>query len=96
MDIIKLASNIIKLIYAKRGQQDIKAELVSNVCEYFDMIKDEKLTEADLRFLRYIASEAGVPQYFEMLNRFQPDFEHRELDVHMDSLPTWLCNESCG
>lgn len=88
MDIIKSASNIIKLIYAKRGQQDNNAELVSKVCEYFDMVKDEKLTAADLRFLRYIASEAGVPQYFEMLNKFQPDIEHRELDVHMNSLPT--------
>lgn len=52
MDIIKSASNIIKLIYAKRGQQDNNAELVSKVCEYFDMVKDEKLTAADLRFLR--------------------------------------------
>ena len=70
MDIVKGAASIIKLIYAKRRGENVSAELVKQVCEYYDVRKNEDLKEGDLRFLRYIASEAGVPQYYDMLNNF--------------------------
>ena len=73
MDIVRGAANIIKLIYAKRNGGNVSVELVKKVCEYFDARKCENLKEGDLRFLRYIASEAGIPQYYEMLDIFHND-----------------------
>lgn len=94
MDIVKSASEIIKLIYAKRRKQDVNAELVGKVCEYFDAIKEKNLVEPELRFLRYIASEAGVPQYYEMLKNFNPEMGQRVTNVHIDSLSTMI-EEAC-
>lgn len=45
--------------------------LVSKVCEYFNCIKSDKLDGSDLNFLSFIASEAGVPQYYDMLIKRQ-------------------------
>ena len=47
------------------------AEFVSKVCEYFNCIKSDKLDGSDLNFLSFIASEAGVPQYYDMLIKRQ-------------------------
>lgn len=87
MDIVRGAANIIKLIYAKRRGEDVKAELVKQVCIFFDARKKDDLTEADLRFLRYIASEAGVPQYYEMLNNFKQGILESVEDIHLDDMP---------
>lgn len=87
MDIIKSASNIIKLIYAKRRGENVDADLVQKVCVYFDSIKGNELSSSDLHFLRYIANEAGVPQYYVMLSKFQHDLEQSEVDLHIKDLP---------
>ena len=50
MDIIKSASNIIKLIYAKRRGENVDADLVQKVCVYFDSIKGNELSSSDLHF----------------------------------------------
>lgn len=92
MDNVKRAANIVKLIYAKRRGESVGPELVKCVCEYFDFIKKTELHEADLRFLRYIAMESGVPQYYNMLKRFQVDID--EQDIHLDAIPTIL--EECS
>ena len=93
MDTNGSISNLIKLVYLKRKGQDVLAELIKSVCEYFDVIKNERLSEGDIRFLRYIASEAGVPQYFSMLNKFDNGVSEREYDVHLDMMPV-LVEES--
>jgi hypothetical protein len=87
MDIIKSASNIIKLIYAKRRGENVDADLVQKVCVYFDSIKGNELSSSDLHFLRYIANEAGVPQYYVMLSKFQHGLEQSEVDLHIKHLP---------
>ncbi len=87
MDIVRGAANIIKLIYARRNGSNVSAELVKKVCEYFDARKCENLKEGDLRFLRYIASEAGIPQYYEMLDIFHNDIIENVDDIHLDTLP---------
>ena len=93
MDIIQSTSHIIKLIYAKRRGDDVSAELVKATCEYFDARKTDTLSEGDARFLRYIASEAGVPQYFCMLKNYENGISEKELDIHLDLLPV-LVEES--
>lgn len=92
MDNVKRAANIVKLIYAKRRGEAVDPELVKCVCEYFDLIKKTELHEADLRFLRYIAMESGVPQYYNMLKKFHVDID--EQDIHLDAIPTIL--EECS
>lgn len=87
MDIVRGAANIIKLIYAKRRGENVKAELVKQVCEYYDVRKNEDLKEGDPCFLRYIASEAGVPQYYDMLNNFHDNNIGNVEDIHLDTMP---------
>ncbi len=48
-------------------------ELINFVCKYFDAIKDTSFSEADKKFLRYISTVAGVPQYFDVLS---DEFKH--------------------
>ena len=70
MDRFEGTSNIIKAYYQfKRNGNN--AEFVSKVCEYFNCIKSDKLDGSDLTFLSFIASEAGVPQYYDMLIKRQ-------------------------
>lgn len=70
MDRFEGTSNIIKAYYQfKRNGNN--AEFVSKVCEYFNCIKSDKLDGSDLNFLSFIASEAGVPQYYDMLIKRQ-------------------------
>lgn len=70
MDRFEGTSNIIKAYYQfKRNGNN--AEFVSKVCGYFNCIKSDKLDGSDLNFLSFIASEAGVPQYYDMLIKRQ-------------------------
>lgn len=70
MDRFEGTSNIIKAYYQfKRNGNN--AEFISKVCEYFNCIKSDKLDGSDLNFLSFIASEAGVPQYYDMLIKRQ-------------------------
>ena len=70
MDRFEGTSNIIKAYYQfKRNGNN--AGFVSKVCEYFNCIKSDKLDGSDLNFLSFIASEAGVPQYYDMLIKRQ-------------------------
>lgn len=45
--------------------------LISCVCRYFDAIKYDNLTQADLKFLQYIAHNSGIPQFYDMLSNYQ-------------------------
>lgn len=66
MDRFEGTSNIIKAYYHYKRSGN-NAEFVSKVCDYFNHIKLDKLDGSDLNFLSFIASEAGVPQYYDML-----------------------------
>lgn len=90
MDLIKSTSDIIKLIYSKRNGCDVITELVRLVCEYYDNRRKDNLTDSDLRFMRYIANEAGIPQYYEMLLRYQNTDVCDDEDLHLDAIPVLL------
>ena len=51
------------------------SEFIKRVCHYYDFIKDETLSEPDIKFLRFLADRSGIPQYFELLNHFNSDSE---------------------
>lgn len=66
MDRLTRTANIIKAYYSYKKNSD-SATFVKEVCEFFDFIKSEPISEADMNFLLFLANEAGVPQYFDLL-----------------------------
>ena len=64
---------------------------VKSTCDYYDAVKLDELTSSDLNFLRYIANEAGVPQYFELLERkYQEGNEINPEDMNLLSMSSFL------
>lgn len=43
------------------------AKFVKSVCDFFDNIKEDDLSESDMTFLLFLANEAGIPQYYDLL-----------------------------
>lgn len=66
MDRLTRTSNIVKSYYRYKRTNDA-ALFVKEVCRFFDYIKDEKLSDSDLNFLLFLANEAGIPQYYDLL-----------------------------
>ncbi len=58
-----------------------QSRLVSCVCQYFDSIKNTNLTQADLKFLQYIARTSGIPQFYDMLSNYKKQIQIDEPDL---------------
>lgn len=48
--------------------------LLDKVCDFFDFIKNEELDDSDKRFLLYLSNKAGVPHYYDILEKFNPNY----------------------
>ncbi len=60
-----------------------ESEFIKQVCNYYDLVKHDVLSDSDIKFLRFLAARSGIPQYFELLNRFNADTERcDELDIN--------------
>ena len=68
MDRFERTADIIKSFYSYKQTGD-SASFVKNVCSFFDYIKHEPLSDADLNFLLFLANEAGMPQYYDLLKK---------------------------
>lgn len=91
MDRNKRTSHLIRELNLYKHNPDRRGSFVKAVCEYYDAIKAEKLTGSDLNFLRYMANEAGVPQYFELLeNKFQIGNFINQENVNLISMGSFL------
>lgn len=66
MDRVKRTSDIVKSFYKYKNNGN-PTELIKEVCAFYDEVKDEHITEADLNFLLFIANEVGIPQYYDLL-----------------------------
>lgn len=66
MDRLTRTANIIKAYYSYKQTSD-DATFVKEVCNFFDFIKSEPIAESDMNLLLFLANEAGVPQYFDLL-----------------------------
>lgn len=66
MDRFTRTADIIKAYYSYKHTSDA-ATFVKEVCVFFDSIKNEPLSESDMNFLIFLANEAGIPQYFDLL-----------------------------
>lgn len=81
MDRVKETANLIVDINKYRNQQLMDFELIKSVCSYFDAIKSEKLSQADLRFLRYVANITGIPHFYDVLEKFGNGTDLEEYDL---------------
>lgn len=69
MDKSTAASNAVRLINLANDNLDLRPSMIKAVCSYFDLMKDEVLSQADRLFMHYLANQAGLPQYYyPMLN----------------------------
>lgn len=75
MDRHTRTANIIKSYYSYKRTSDA-ATFVKEVCNFFDFIKNEPISEADMNFLIFLANEAGIPQYFDL---FKSKFTDRRI-----------------
>lgn len=57
-------------------------DFISEVCNYFDYIKDEKLSSSDLEFLKYISNIAGIPHYYDLLEKFNHNNELSDISLN--------------
>ena len=67
MDRIKETTNVVIEINKYRNDQINDYDLIKTVCNYFDEIKTENISQSDLRFLKYIANIVGIPHFFDLL-----------------------------
>ncbi len=73
MDIRKEAANTVREYYKYMESGD-PSQLIKSICNYFDLMKSEELTDGDYSFLRSMSSIIGIPQYTQMLEtRFMVD-----------------------
>ena len=75
MDRLTRTANIIKAYYLYKRTSDAAA-FVKEVCNFFDFIKNETISESDMNFLIFLANEAGIPQYFDL---FKSKFTERRI-----------------
>lgn len=68
MDFAKRAVGIIKKYNDyKNGKETSLHDLIIDICNLFDAAVDAPLQPGDYHFLRFISSEIGVPQYYDLL-----------------------------
>ncbi|WP_419678496.1 helicase-related protein [Aliarcobacter lanthieri] len=73
---IEKTSNAIKYINQFRSGEITEAQLTTEICDYFDFIKDGELTPSDMKFLKYISNIVGIPHYYDLLiEKFQQNNE---------------------
>lgn len=76
MDRIEKTSNAIKYINEFRNGNITEPKLTTEICDYFDFIKERELTSSDLKFLKYISNIVGIPHYYDLLiKEFQKNSE---------------------
>ncbi len=91
MDRNERTAHLIKELNLYKRYPERRGVFVKSTCDYYDAVKLDELTSSDLNFLRYIANEAGVPQYFELLERkYQEGNEINPEDMNLLSMSSFL------
>lgn len=85
MDRIEKTSNAIKYINEFRNGNITEAKLTTEICDYFDFIKEKELTSSDLKFLKYISNIVGIPHYYDLLIK---DFQKNSEEISEFNLNT--------
>ena len=91
MDRNERTARLIKELNLYKRYPERRGTFIKTTCDYYDAVKKDELTSSDLNFLRYIANEAGVPQYFELLERkYQEGNEINPEDMNLLSMSSFL------
>lgn len=91
MDRNERTTHLIKELNLYKRYPERRGVFIKSTCDYYDAVKIDELTSSDLNFLRYIANEAGVPQYFELLERkYQEGNEINPEDMNLLSMSSFL------
>lgn len=85
MDRLARTADIVRSYYRYKRTSDA-ATFVKKVCSFFDYIKDEQLSEGDLNFLLFLANEAGIPQYYDLLKGKYTNIEISDENINLLSL----------
>lgn len=72
MDKSAAATNAIKLINQAKVDKNLRPQMISAVCSYFDFMKGKNLSQADMSFMHYLANQAGLPQYYYPMLGIEP------------------------
>ena len=68
MDFKTRAADVVKSYNKYRNGSEVSIhDLIIEVCNLFNTAVDAPLKPSDYHFLRFIASEIGLPQYFDLL-----------------------------
>lgn len=91
MDRKQSTINLIKVHNLYKKNLATRGFFIKTVCEYFDSIKQSKLTSSDLNFLLYFSNEVGIPQYYELLqNKYQSGNQIQKEDMNLLSISSFL------
>ena len=69
MDRRKEASSVVKAINEYQDNRMDESKLIKIVCDYFDKLKNQEITQSELKFMRYISNVVGIPHYYDILNK---------------------------
>lgn len=79
---IQETTHVLRQINKFHTKQISDSELIKTICEYFDIIKNDELNQADLKFLTYISNVVGIPHYFDILKtQFKQKIEIKQYDL---------------
>ena len=93
MDRFKRTANLIKSFYQYKRTLD-SAAFVKEVCNYYDLVKNKTLSESDMNFLLFLANEAGIPQYFDLLKEKFTDSRISEENIKAITLSALIHDAS--
>lgn len=88
MDRVQEATNVVKDIAKFKNEEIRDYELIHSVCTYFDKVKSIKLNQSELKFLKYISNLAGIPHYYDTLQKF--DNETEISDIHLNTISSLI------
>lgn len=75
MDKQSAAIAAIKYINLSENDKEYRPLMIKAVCSYFDLMKDVTLSDADRRFLRYLANKSGIPHYYDPMLKIDEGVE---------------------
>lgn len=81
MDKFESTTNIIVKFNEYEDGELSANEIIKEVCNYYDSIKNDELTSADKQFLFSIANKIGIPHYYDTLAKFGQDTELDSLSL---------------
>lgn len=83
MDRIEETTYVLRQINKFNSKEISDDILIKSVCDYFNEIKNDKLNQSDLKFLKYISNVAGIPHYFDILSsQFNQETDIEEYNLN--------------